>query len=105
MRSNSTPFSDVCDLIETTAVTDEDGYETQLEKATRVFCSVNRGAVRTEFYEAMKSGVELTVTAELWESEYGGERLLDFEGSRYKVVRAYPTGHGTLELSCSEVVR
>ena len=33
------------------------------------------------------------------------EQLLEHEGTRYKVERVYPTGYGTLELSCSEVVR
>ena len=53
----------------------------------------------------MKAGVKLSATIEVNEGEYEKEQLLEHEGTRYKVERVYPTGYGTLELSCSEVVR
>lgn len=105
MRSNNTPFSDVCDLISVTATEDADGYETFVEAKTQVFCSVNQGVVRSEFYEAMRSNVKLSVTIEIWQDDYNDAKLIDFNGKRYEAVRAYPTGHGTIEISCSEVTR
>jgi hypothetical protein len=104
MKSNRTPFSDVCNLITVTATLDADGYETKSEAKVQVFCSVNVGVVRSEFYEALKAGVQLSATVEVWEDDYNAARLLEFDGKRYKIERTYPTGHGTIELTCSEVI-
>ena len=105
MNSNRTPFTDVCELVTVEKKPDADGYKTPTEQKKEIFCSVNTGVVRSEFYAAYKAGVRLDVTVELWEQDYDGQRLMDYTGKRYDVVRAYPTGHGTLELTCSEVVR
>lgn len=105
MKSNRTPFSDVCELVTITATQDADGYKTTVETKTQVFCSVNVGVVRSEFYEALKAGVKLSVTIEVWQEDYNNATLLEFDGKRYKIERTYPTGHGTLEMTCSEVVR
>lgn len=105
MKSNRTPFSDVCELLTTETVIDADGYETQTEIAVQVFCSVNTGVVRSEYYEAMKAGLQLSVTIEIWEEEYNGAQHIRFDGKKYKVGRTFPTGHGTIEITCSEVKR
>ena len=106
MKSNRTPFTDICQLIAVEAQRDKDGYEQDpKESETEVFCSVNAGVVRSEFYEAYKAGIRLSVTVELWENDYSDQTFLEHEKKRYKIVRTYPTGHGTLELTCSEVIR
>lgn len=104
MKSNRTPFSDVCELVTITTTKDSDGYDVNTETKTQVFCSVNIGVVRSEFYEALKAGVKASITVEIWEGDYNSAARIDFSGKRYKVERTYPTGHGTLELTCSEVV-
>ena len=106
MKSNKTPFSDICELVTMCAVEDAEGYENNsTETKTQVFCSVNAGVVRSEFYEALKAGVQLSVTVEMWEEDFNGAEYLDYNTKRYKIGRTYPTGHGTLELNCSEVKR
>lgn len=105
MRSNKTPFTDVCELIKITRTPDGSGFVTVDEESREIFCSVSVGVVRSEFWESAKAGVKLSVTIEIWEDDYGGEEIVGYEGGRYKIERAYPTGHGTLELACSEVVR
>lgn len=105
MRSNNTPFTDVCSLISVTTTKDADGYDTTAETSREIFCSVSDGVVRSEYYEAMKAGVKLSATVEVWQDDYQKETLLEHGETRYKVERVYPTGNGTLELSCSEVVR
>lgn len=105
MRSNNTPFADVCSLISTVATKDADGYDTVTETFRDVFCSISDGVVRSEYYEAMKAGIRLSITVEVWQDDYQKETLLDHNKTRYKIERTYPTGNGTLELSCSEVVR
>jgi hypothetical protein len=104
MKSNRTPFSDVCELVVVTISKDADGYDVNTETKAQVFCSVNTGAVRSEFYEALKAGVKLSITVEVWQDDYNNATMLDFDEKRYKIERVYPTGHGTLELTCSEVV-
>lgn len=104
MKSNRTPFSDVCELVATAKTKDADGYDVITETKTQVFCSVNIGVVRSEFYEALKAGIKASITVEIWEDDYNSAALIDFNSKRYKVERTYPTGHGTLELTCSEVV-
>lgn len=104
-KSNRTPFTDVCGLVKVATTEDADGYETNTESKRDVFCSVAAGVVRAEFYEAYKAGIELSMTVELWEDDYEADTLLDHDGKRYRIVRAYPTGHGTLQLTCAEVKR
>lgn len=105
MRSNRTPFTDLCTLIALEISKDEEGYDTTNEIRREIFCSVSDGVNRAEYYEAMKSGVKLSATIEVNDGDYEKEQILEHEGTRYKIERVYPTGYGTLELSCSEVVR
>ena len=36
---------------------------------------------------------------------FDGQTVLEHDGHRYSIERTYPTGYGTLELSCAEVTR
>ena len=105
MKSNRTPFTDVCSLITVTKISDNSKHYATEETATEVFCSVSKGVARAEFYEAMKTGIKLTATFEVYEDDYTGQELLVHNQIRYRVLRAFPTGYGTLELSCEEVTR
>jgi hypothetical protein len=105
MRTNNTPFSDVCSLIALEKVYDASGHYTTSETAREVFCSISDGVVRTEYYEALKSGVKLSATAEVYADDYASETILEHNGTRYNIQRIYPTGYGTLELSLTEVIR
>lgn len=105
MKSNRTPFADVCNLIAVTQITDNTKHYNTEDTATEVFCSVSKGVARAEFYEAMKAGIKLTATFEVYEDDYTGQELLEHNQTRYRVLRAFPTGYSTLELSCEEVTR
>lgn len=103
--TNRTPWTDVCELISTVSVSDTEGYETTTETAREIFCTFSQGASRAEYYEAMKAGVRISATVEIWEDDFQGERLLEHEGVRYEIGRVFPTGRGTLEMSLTEVWR
>ena len=106
MRTNITPFTDLCVLIGDAETTGADGYTDETAPARReIFCSVQDGVNRAEFYEAYKAGVRLSLTVEVHDGDYDGARVLIHDGTLYEILRTYPTGHGTLELSCREVVR
>lgn len=105
MKSNRTPFTDLCKLIAVKKTYDDaNHYETE-DVPTEVLCSVSQGVGRTEFYEALKAGVRLSVAVEVNEFDYDGQTVLEHDGHRYSIERTYPTGYGTLELSCAEVTR
>ena len=105
MKTNHTPFTDVCRLITVTESHDENGYTAAREESgEEIFCSISSGTIISEFYEAQKAGIKLSGMAEIWEEEYNREQLLEHEGRRFNIVRVHPTGHGTIELSLEEVV-
>jgi len=105
MRTNKTPFTDVCTLITATVTTDADGFETKTLTSRNVFCNVVNGVVRSEFYEAYKAGIQASATVEIYEEDYQNETALSLDNKSYNVVRVYPTGYGTLELTLTEVTR
>ena len=96
---------DTISLVNVIKTTDADGYDTTTETLTTVKCDSGNGVTRSEFYEAMKSGIKLTAAFEMWACDYGGQEHVEHNGKRYKVERAYPLGDGAVQLNCSEVVR
>lgn len=104
MKTNKVPFSDDAELVKVINTEDAEGYTTRTEETTDVICSISNGVARTEMYEAMKAGVKLSATAEIWEDDYEQQQILVHEGVRYNIIRVYPTGHGTLELSLAQEV-
>lgn len=106
MKSNRTPFTDVCRLMTVKESADADGYVAErYVRGDEIFCSFSRGSIISEYYEAEKLGIRLSGTVEVWEDEYHGETRLMHEGKVYSIGRAHPTGHGTLELTIAEVMR
>lgn len=106
VKSNRAPFTDVCLLIKRETGKDADGYDTDPKITEReVWCSFYEGAVRTEFYEAAKAGIRVSATVEVWEDDYEGEELVSIMDTEYKLVRDFPSGHGTVYLTLEEVIR
>lgn len=106
-KTNRTPMTDLCRLIRVESLQDADGYAagTPAETEREVWCSFHEGAVRSEFYEAAKAGIRVSATVEIWEDDYEGETLVSIMDTRYRLVRSFPSGHGTLYLSLEEVMR
>jgi hypothetical protein len=98
-------LNDTISLVSTAKITDADGYDTITETLTEVMCDSGNGVTRSEFYEAMKAGIKLTAVFEMWACDYGGQSLIEHNGTRYKVERAYPLADGGIQLNCSEVIR
>ena len=96
---------DVITLVNITRTDNEDGYSTAVETFTTVKCDSGKGVTRSEFYEAMKAGLKLSATFEMWACDYGGQEYIKHDGKRYKVERAYPLDDGEMQLNCSEIVR
>ncbi len=55
-----------------------------------------------EFFAAEAAGTTLTAVFVLHADEYSGERVIEWNGNRYSVQRAYETG-STVELTVSDL--
>lgn len=106
VRTNRTPWMDDIILIKREETLDAGNYAAETtETRKEICCTFAEGINRAEFYESMKTGIRLSAAAEIWADDYEGQDLCEFEGIRYKIIRAYATGRGTMELSLSEVER
>lgn len=57
-----------------------------------------------EFYDAAQAGFELSLKVAVWAWDYQGERLLEWNGERYRVARIYQDrDHRKVELTCEKV--
>ena len=97
-------YRDTVDLITVAQTQDADGYMTDVETSRTVYADVNN-ATRQEFYEAYKAGLQIALSMTIRYEDYEGEKLVEFDGKRYKVERLYSSDRERMELNCSEVIR
>lgn len=63
------------------------------------YCTI-RSVGYNEFYAAKSAGIEPTVIFRMEDySDYGGQKIVEWNGTRYRVVRTY-TNSQTIELTC-----
>lgn len=96
---------DVCNLITVTATKDDEGYETMVESSTQVYCNWTEGVSQNEYYLAHKEGFEATASVEIFSPDYSKQKLVDFHGTRYRVIRAFQRKSDHVVLILEEVVR
>jgi SPP1 family predicted phage head-tail adaptor len=98
-------------LISQTITEDEIGNQIPVETRKTILCKV-KSVGRSEFYGAATAGLRPEIVFVVHEFEYSGEREVEFEGERYKVIRTYRGGmtrHGSklafdeMELTCEKV--
>lgn len=90
---------------------DEDGFVVENEKEIPIYVQ-EKSATRSEYYEAMRSGVTVKTVLETrqedWEQsvhlvgnkkEYASQ--IKYDGSVYDIIRTYRTGKSLIELVCS----
>lgn len=80
---------------------DEEGYPKEAVEETEVFADV-QSVRRSEFYAAKQIGVTLAIAVKLRAADYAGQERLVWNGTRYKVERAYTEAREMYELECSE---
>lgn len=98
-------WSDVVTLIKETTTKDEQNYETIVEEPRTVMCSWQDGVSQSEFYNSMKAGLQADAEVLLWAVDYNREKLVEFNGVRYNVIRVTTPQHDQRSLILSEVVR
>lgn len=89
-------------------------FDGSTETKTMCYCRVN-SVTRSEFYRARENGLEPLYTLVLSEyADYNGEKILEYNGKRYRVIRSYvgasgdrrnnsEFGHHSIELTVGEV--
>ncbi len=72
------------------------------EAKTMVYCRI-KSVTRTEFWKAYSNGIEPALVLEMSDFvDYGGQKIVEYNGKRYRVVRTYVDGT-TIELTLAEV--
>ena len=93
----------VITLFAKTVRKDETGFETRNDEVGREVFAEQSGVRRSEFYKAAAAGMTPAVTFTVSEADYQNERLVDYDGKAYKVIRSYPVPNRKLELVCQGV--
>ncbi len=95
-------YTDEITLIADKTTIDSAGYPVTAEKCRDVFANA-KSVTRAEYYEAMRSGISASIVFVVSSHDYRDERIVEYEGRRYKVERTYFTDADHVELTCSEV--
>lgn len=93
--------SNIIYLIGETYTTDEIGQYVPTEIKRAVYCNV-RNISRAEWFEAGRSGLQPSYCLTVFEPDYQGEKIVEYEGRRYGVYRTYRTQNETLEIYVEE---
>lgn len=90
-------YDDTISLIDVRTTRDDYGDPVETETATEVLCNIN-GVSFNHDYQARSSGLKPEFTATMHRFEYSEEKLIEYNGQRYAVDRAYPLGTDEVEL-------
>ena len=92
---------------------DEDGFSIEEECEVLVFAE-ERSIVRSEFYEALRSGVSVKKILRLRREDFEQSRHTDqnghtqyatkieYEGETYGIIKHYAKGKADIELTCGD---
>ncbi|WP_089610086.1 phage head closure protein [Dehalobacterium formicoaceticum] len=83
---------------------DSVGNQIPDETKTTVLCDV-KSAGRSEFYNAAVVNFKPEKVFIMHGYEYNGERLVEFEGVRYHVIRTYQVDFEEIELICERRIK
>lgn len=96
---------DVCDLVTKVYTKDSQGYETETETVKTVFCNWTEGVSQNEYYLSHKEGFEASASVEIVSFDYSKQKIVDFNGVRYNVIRAFQRRPDYVTLILEEVVK
>ena len=111
--------SELIELVTVLEITEDDsGFCTSEETAkTEIFAGI-KSVGRTEYYEALRSGIEAKIIFLVDMDDFKlSERMIEvdgvqkkvsatriiYDGTTYLIVRAYRNNFGMLEITCREV--
>lgn len=82
---------------------DEIGQEIKKPVEKKILCAI-KSVSRNEFYAAAQAGLKPEITFIIHAYEYNGEKEVEFEGEKYKVIRTYMKDFEEMELVCEKVI-
>jgi len=82
---------------------DEIGQEINVPVERKILCGI-KSIIRNEFYAAAQTGLKPEITFIVHNFEYNGEKEVEFEGQKYRVIRTYLANSEEIELVCEKVV-
>jgi SPP1 family predicted phage head-tail adaptor len=89
-------------LIGETYTEDEIGNQIPVETETVILCGL-KSVSRSEFYNAAVSDLKPERVFMIHPYEYNGEKKVEFEGERYRVIRTYQKDTEEMELIVEKV--
>ena len=90
-------------LISQTETYDEMGVSTITEKENLIKGNYQSISAQ-EFFRGGEMGIKPEMIVKVWDREYNGETLLEYEGVRYIIYRTYLVSDGRVELYCQKDV-
>ena len=90
-------------LIRQSFAKDDIGNQIPDESKDTVLCGV-KSTIRSEFYSAATAGLKPERVFVVHGYEYNGEKIVEFDGVRYNVIRTYAVGFEETELICEKVM-
>lgn len=88
-------MDDVCTLVKEVISYDAYGRTVVTKTSREVFCRVS-GITRSEFYAAASAGMNPEITITLSDfMDYEGEKLVEYDGQTYSVIRTYRNSERT----------
>lgn len=82
---------------------DEIGQEINVPVERKILCGI-KSIIRNEFYAAAQTGLKPEITFIVHNFEYNGEKEVEFEGQKYRVIRTYLANSEEIELVCEKVL-
>lgn len=92
-------WDDQVTLIKTSYIKDEIGNQIEQQERQVVYCN-KKSVGRSEFYSANVKDARPEILLEIHAFEYDGQRLVEFNGVVYRVLRDYSPSFETVELTC-----
>lgn len=79
------------------------GFETRNTTTGREVIAKQGGVGRSEFYKAAAAGMTPAVVFTVSEADYDDERMIEFDGKVFRLIRSYPVANRKIELVCEGV--
>lgn len=88
-------------LRDTTTAPSATGAAVQTNTDTKVYAD-KKSVKRTEYYAAQAAGARADTLFTVNADDYAGQMYVVYGGVTYKVTRAYQTGLGRVDLTCTK---
>lgn len=93
--------NDKITLISVHRTQDSDGFSIENETASEVWGCLD-SITGTEFYQSGLLGIQPSLRATVWLSEYKDQTMCEVEGKRYRIYRTYKRNLDEIELYMEE---